>query len=282
MPGSRIGGLVRLTHPFPSVLDGAVAGIVGLVAGADPWTAVRLALSMVLLQASIGMLNDVIDAPADGGRTPPKPIPAGLVAPVTAKIGVILAGLVGVGLAVPSGVATTALAVVILAIGYGYDRFAKGTIWSWVPFAIGIPLLPVFGWLGAVGTLPETFAILLPVAFFAGAALAIANALADLERDAEAGVESVARRLGRDRAWRYHAYILWGVLAVAYGSLIAVSAHPIPLGGATLGAVIVAWGANSGREGGPERRQRMWELEAIGLAMLAAFWLAGMGWPAPA
>ena len=94
-----------------------------------------------------------------------------------------------------------ALAVLILAIGYGYDRFAKGTAWSWLPFALGVPLLPVFGWLGAAGTVPAVFAILLPTAVVAGAALAIANARADVDRDAAAGVTSVATALGPDRAW---------------------------------------------------------------------------------
>jgi 4-hydroxybenzoate polyprenyltransferase len=272
----RLVGVVRLAHPFPSILDGLVTAIVALVASRDPAVAVRLGLSMVALQVSIGILNDLIDAPRDAGRTPPKPIPSGLVTPGIARIGAIVAAVVGIALAVPSGWATTALAVVILGIGYGYDQFAKGTAWSWLPFALGIPLLPVFGWLGAVGELPSFFAILLPVAVLAGAALAIANALADLERDTDAGVESVARRLGRERAWTVHAYLLWAVLIVAYASLIAVSAHSLAIGGATVGSVLVAYAASMGREGGPERRQRMWELEAVGIAMLAVAWLAGI------
>ena len=168
------------------------------------------------------------------------------------------------------------LAVVILGIGYGYDRVAKGTAWSWVPFAIGIPLLPVYGWLGAAGDLPWFFRLLVPVAMLAGASLAIANALADLERDTDAGVESIARRLGRERAWAYHAYLLWAVLLVAYAALIAAGAHSLAIGGATVGSVIVAYAASMGREGGPERRQRMWELEAVGFAIVAVAWVAGM------
>ena len=45
----------------------------------DVPTAVRLGVSMTALQASIGILNDVVDAPRDAGRKPSKPIPAGLV-----------------------------------------------------------------------------------------------------------------------------------------------------------------------------------------------------------
>ncbi len=104
--------------------------------------------------------------------------------------------------------ATLALAVVILAIGYAYDLAFKGTAWSWVPFAIGIPLLPVFALAWTVGTLPASFAILIPVAVAAGAALAIANARADLERDVAAGVDSIAVRLGLDRSWAVDAGLL--------------------------------------------------------------------------
>jgi 4-hydroxybenzoate polyprenyltransferase len=260
--GDRLDGRIRLTHPFPSILDGLVAGLVAFIAGRDPLEAGRLGLSMVLLQMSIGIVNDLIDAPRDGGRTPPKPIPSGLVSPASARTAAAAAALAGVGLAIPSGLPTVGLAVVVLGIGYAYDRFAKGTAWSWIPFA--------------VGSLPSFFAVLVPVAMLAGAALAIANALGDLERDTEAGVDSVARRLGRARAWTYHAYLLWVVLLLAYAALIAVSAHTLAIGGATVGSVIVAYAASMGREGGPERRRRMWELEAVGLAMLAVAWVAGM------
>jgi len=231
---------------------------------------------MTALQMSIGILNDVVDAPRDGDRTPPKPIPAGLVAPSTARTGFVVAAAVGLLLAAPSGIATVGLAVVVLLIGYGYDLVAKGTAWSWAPFAIGIPILPVYGWFGATGSLPSSFLLLVPMAVLAGTALAIANAMADLELDAEAGVDSIARRLGRERAWAVHAWLLWIVLLVAYAALISVSANGLAVGAVTVGSVIVAYAASMGREGEPARRRRMWELEAVGLAIIAAAWLAGM------
>ena len=45
------------------------------MAGADPAVAARLGVSMTALQASIGALNDLVDAPSDRGRKPGKPIP---------------------------------------------------------------------------------------------------------------------------------------------------------------------------------------------------------------
>ncbi len=267
---------MRIAHPFPSVLDGLVTGLVAMVAAAEPLTAIRLGLSMTALQVSIGILNDLIDAPNDGGRTPPKPIPAGFVSPGAAWIAMAAAATIGLGLAVPSGGATVGLAVVVLGIGYGYDRFAKGTAWSWLPFAVGIPLLPVYGWLGAAGELPAFFAVLVPVAMLAGAALAIANAAADRERDEAAGVDSIVRRLGPSGAWQLHALLFAVVVVAALVTLVATGAQPVPLAGAGLGGAVILVGVGLGRDGGPERRQRAWEVEAIGSAVLAIAWVAGV------
>ena len=274
--GRRLGGAIRLTHPFPSLLDGLATAAFALLAGGDAPTALRLGVAMTCLQASIGILNDVIDAPHDAGHKPGKPIPAGLVARSAARVGAVGAAVIGLLLAAPSGWATLALAGVILAIGYGYDRFAKGTAWSWLPFALGVPLLPVFGWLGAAGTVPATFAILLPTAVVAGAALAIANARADAERDAATGVESVATALGPERAWIVSAALFGFVGGMALGSLVVAGAGPLTLAGAAVGVVVISLGTWLGRDDDAVRRERAWEAQAVGVAVLAAAWLAGM------
>ena len=271
----RLAGLVRLTHPFPCLLDGLVAGAVAMVAGADAMTALRLGVSMTALQVSIGSLNDIIDAPRDAGRTPAKPIPGGLVSRSEAWAIAIGGAVLGLALALPSGVATVALAVAILVIGYAYDLGFKGTAWSWLPFAVGIPLLPVFGWLGATGGLPSSFAILLPVAVIAGAALAIANARADVERDAAAGVDSVATRLGIERSWAVNAGLLGAVTVVAVATLIAQGAPPVALLAALGAGVVIGIGVVLGRNADSVGRERGWELEAVGVGLLAAAWLAG-------
>ena len=233
---------------------------------------------MIALQASIGTLNDLIDAPTDAGRKPGKPIPAGLVTPTQAQLVTGLAAVLGVVLAGISGLGLVLLALAILAVGFGYDLRAKGTRWSWLPFAVGIPLLPVFGWYGVDGSLPRAFAILVPAAVAAGAGLAIANARADVERDIEAGSDSVAIRLGLDRAWRIEAALLGGVTGVAFGSVWLWRGPSIELAASIgAGAVVVA-GLLIGRcDASPARRERAWEIEAVGVALLAAAWLAGYG-----
>jgi 4-hydroxybenzoate polyprenyltransferase len=249
---------------------------VALVAGGDPLDAARLGGAMTALQASIGALNDVVDAPRDRGLKPGKPIPAGLVSPTRGRVVVGLAAAVGLLMAAPSGAALVALAGIVLAIGYAYDLGFRGTPWSWIPFAAGIPLLPVFGWLGAAGDLPSSFWVLVPAAVLAGSALALANARADYERDLAAGIRSVATSLGLGRAWAIHAVLLAAVLVVAIGTLALVDASEAVLGLALVAVALVAAGMGTGRGGGPAARERAWELEAVGIGLLAAAWLAGI------
>ena len=259
-----------------------MVGVVAAIAGADLGTAVRLAVAMTSLQASIGSLNDLVDAPRDAGRKPAKPIPGGLVSRAVAQSVVAVAAVLGVALSVPSGLPTTALAVVVLGIGYAYDLGFKGTAWSWLPFAVGIPLLPVYGWLGTAGGLPGAFAILLPAAVLAGAGLAISNALADVERDTAAGTDSVATRLGADRAWAVQAILLavvvgaaWLTLAVGGPAEGAISGAAA-VAGALISTVVIGAGIAFAWHADATRRERAWELEAIGLGLLAAAWLAGV------
>ena len=61
--GARLAGLVRLTHPFPSLLDGLVAARVALVAGAAPAAAVRLGGRDDRPPGRDRGVNDVVDAP---------------------------------------------------------------------------------------------------------------------------------------------------------------------------------------------------------------------------
>ena len=105
---------------------------------------------------------------------------------------------------------------------------------------MGIPILPVYGWFGAAGELPDFFAALVPMAVLAGAALAIANARADLERDQAAGTVSVATRLGLDGSWRLHAVLWLATAAVALGWLVFRGAEPLRTAGVVGAAGLIA------------------------------------------
>lgn len=249
-----------------------------LLAGATPADAGRLCIAMVSLQAAIGALNDLVDAPRDAGK-PGKPIPAGLVSPAAAAAVAAGGAALGVALSLPSGPATAAVALLVLAVGGLYDLRFKGTAWSWLPFAVGIPLLPVYAWLGAAGHVPAAFAILVPAAAIAGAALAIANGLADVERDREAGTLSVATRLGTRLAWTVHAALHAVVVGLAVAGLSWLGpSRPPPhaLAGMVAGGTLLAAGLFLAASRDPRGRERGWELEAAGIGLLGASWVAAV------
>jgi 4-hydroxybenzoate polyprenyltransferase len=249
---------------------------VAALAGGPLDLALRIGVSMALLQFGIGTVNDIVDAPLDAGRKGGKPIPAGLVPSSGAVILAAVAFGSGVALAAGVSLATAILAVVVIAIGLAYDLRLKGTAWSWLPFAIGIPVLPVFGWVGATGTLDPIFAILLPAAVLAGAALAIANALVDIERDRAAGISSVAIALGQRNASGAAAGLFAAVWSLAWSSALRAGVDgPLVVVIAIVGLVppaSAAWAASASSA----RRERLWQAEALGLAVLAGLWLIAM------
>ena len=228
------------------------------------------------LQASIGTLNDLVDIGRDRGHKPGKPLPRGLV-PIPAARAIAAGGLL-LGLALSFAVRPilVVIAVAGVATGYVYDLRLKTSRWSWLPFTIGIPLLPVYAWLGATGRLPAAFLVLVPLAVMGGAALALANELADDERDRGAGVETSVGALGRARAWRLGAGLQALVAVVAAGSLIVGGAPLLALGAADGAIAVTMIGLALGRSRLPGTRERGWEIQAIGLAALAVAWLAGI------
>ena len=255
--------------------------VVATVAGAAPAHALLLGVSMALLQFSIGTLNDLVDAPRDRAAGRSKPIPDGLVREPTARA--VAATAVGGGLLLAvlgGGPQLLLVALVGLAIGAAYDLVAKGTRLSWLPIAVGVPLLPVYGWLGATGTLPAAFGVLVPIAALAGAALAISNATVDIERDMAVGVTSLAVALGPRAAAVVTLLLQLLVAIIAVGSASALGASgtwltvaagmgAIPVLGALVGVLV------AGR--GPAAREVAFEIQAVGLALLVVAWVNALG-----
>ena len=277
---ARLAAAARLVHPFPSILDGAVVVLIALVAGGGVLLALVLGLSMTLIQFAIGAVNDIVDAPSDAGRKPGKPIPAGLVSVRDARVVAAVSAALGLLLALAGGPGVVAVAAAGLMIGLAYDLWAKGTTLSWLPFAAGIPLLPLYGWYGATGSVPGLFLVLIPAAANAGTALAIANAIVDMERDLDAGDRSIALALGPARASAL-VLALHGVVAVLAVATTAVVGAPAGGGAAVLGASLAPLGGGvlgmiaAGR---PDHglRELAWEVQAVGTGLLAVAWLGAL------
>ena len=231
---------------------------------------------MLCLQASIGSLNDLADVDHDRGHKPGKPLPLGRIPIAFARL-VTGAGLAaGLGLSLVGGPGTVAVAIVGVGVGYAYDLRLKASQWSWLAFAIGLPLLPVYAWLGATGGIPLAFVVLVPLAVVGGAALALANELADDERDRGAGLRTAVGLLGPQRAWRVGAVLHATVALMAAGSLVIAGAPVVAIGAADGSIALLMIGLALGRSARAQTRERGWELQAIALGCLALAWLGGL------
>jgi 4-hydroxybenzoate polyprenyltransferase len=198
----RLGAWVRLTHPFPSLVV-AFTGV-GLA-----WEAtsnslpsgdlVRLFGLFLCSQLTVGTFNEYCDAPLDAVGKPGKPIPSGQV-PRTAALGLAIAlSLVTLGLGLSFGLPTLGLTILGTGAGLIYDYPLKRTRWSWLPYVVGIPILPLWAWT-AVGVLPRSAIWAYPIGTLLALALHLANALPDDAGDRAAGAAGLVQLLGMRRA----------------------------------------------------------------------------------
>jgi 4-hydroxybenzoate polyprenyltransferase len=168
------------------------------------------------------------------------------------------------------------LAIVGLADGLVYDLRLKATPLAWLPFAAGVGLLPLYAWLGARGSVATAFVGVVAMGVVAGAALALANAYVDLDRDRRSGVRSIAVFLGAQRTLVANAALLAAVQVVALATTIAgggpLEPTLVEVGGCGLGWFGLALaGVRSDRI-----RPLVWEIQAVSLVVLGMAWLVAL------
>src|SRR5829696_1731574 len=189
---------LEILHAAPAFAVVGVGLAFGLVAmRAEPhWD--RLALLAGLLvtnQYAAGALNDAVDADADAAANRGKPIQRGVISRRAVATAAVAAGVASLGFGLALGPATFALAVVGLACAWSYDLWLKGTVWSALPFAVAVPVVPLFGY-GAAGRFPAVLWWAWPIGALLAVATHLADALPDVERDRATGVKGLATRLG--------------------------------------------------------------------------------------
>jgi 4-hydroxybenzoate polyprenyltransferase len=267
---------VALVHPFPSAVNAALVFALFLVAGGTPQGAVALGLGMLGLQFAIGAVNDLADAHADAAAKPWKPIPSGLVSR-RAATGVALAGvLVALGAYAVNGPLAFTLALAMLGCGLAYDLGLKDAGLGWLCYAVAFPLLPLSTWLVAAGTLPPRAELLVPVAVLAGPTLQLANGLVDLERDRATGIRSLSLWLGRRDSIIALAALSAAVYGVAWISLLGSGPPVAALAAVGLATASAGAGIVLSAAARPEVRERGWQLQVVGIALLGGGWLVAV------
>jgi 4-hydroxybenzoate polyprenyltransferase len=217
-PGGTIRSLVFLGHPGPSLLvTGVLVAIAGLAGHGLPegTRILQLVGAMLPVQLCIGVINDVVDLPADTVAKPHKPLVRGVMPRSTATgLGVAL-GALGLAIAATINVPTLALDAVALGAGLAYDLGLRQTPFSWVPWWGGMAVLPLEGY-ASVGSIPSRLLVLIPLSGLIAIGLHFANGLPDIDDDRRAGRRSlpVLTGVGGSRRAGPVALAAAGVLAV--------------------------------------------------------------------
>ena len=261
---ATVTAIVRLAHPLPTLLNAVVAAALSAVAGARHDQAALAAATMIGVHTCVGSLNDVLDRHRDAGRAE-KPLANGTVSLRAALLLAVVGLSFGLLAASQLGALPLSIAVVGAGLGVAYDAGVKNTPLSWLPFAFGVSLIPLFAWAAAGLNAPAPILGLSLAAIPGGAGLALQNGLADRALDARAGMRGVVVRLG-DR----HALL---IALLAHGAAIGVvftvappRVAPVALVAASL---LIAGGLTCSAASTRWARQRGWELSALGLAVAA-------------
>ena len=235
--------------------------------GAPPASTGLFLTSLLLTQIAIAFHNNWCDRDLDAATKPWRLIPRGALSAVASRRLAWLLFLGGLVVALPLG------ALAVLAIGIGtscgfvYDAVLKRTIWSFAPFCIALPTLPVAAFIVA-----GRADVLLAIAYLVGAPLVVAihlaDALPDIARDRSFGLTTLAVRLGTRRAF----VACWaGVVAAAVLALAfwPTSARPGPLFAVSMALFALAVSLSRW-----PRVHRV--LVPIAAVVLAADWLRGL------
>ncbi|MGI8880766.1 MAG: UbiA family prenyltransferase [Jatrophihabitans sp.] len=212
-PG-QVRALALSCHPLPALAVTAISA--GLAALAD-LSFVRGALVTVAVftgQLSIGWSNDYLDADRDRAvRRSDKPIAAGAVPRGVARTAVVIAVVLTLAFSAALGLRGGGVAVATVLCGWLYNLGLKGTVLSWLPYALAFGGLPAIATLSASpARWPATWAI--AAGALLGVAAHLANVLPDLQDDAATGVRGLPHRLGARASAIVVALVLLGASAV--------------------------------------------------------------------
>jgi 4-hydroxybenzoate polyprenyltransferase len=271
-PGGTIRSLVFLGHPGPSVLVTIVFVAIAGLAGRQVPGALRilqLVGTMLPLQLCIGVINDVVDLPADRRAQPYKPLARGVIGRTTATVIGVVLGANGLAVAATINLLTLELGVAALGAGLAYDLGLRRTVLSWVPWWGGMAVLPLMAYASAAA-IPSRLLPVIPLAALVAVGLHRANALPDIDADRRAGTHSLPGIAGSGTArWAGPgALAVAGVLALAAGVPLGQTGPALYTGLALLGCGLVAVVIT--------RTARPFPILAVATAVFAVAWLASL------
>ena len=155
-----------------------------------------LLLAMLGGQLAIGAINELVDLPFDTVGKPGKPLPSGDVSIRGARVMVVIGLIMMVAFGWRFGTLPFALLAAGTGLGIAYDLWFKRTLWSWLPYLLALPLLPI--WVFAALGRPEPKLLLLyPLGTLTTVGVHLAQVLPDVAIDRAAGLPTASSRLGQ-------------------------------------------------------------------------------------
>ena len=205
-------------HPLPSVAVTLLGAGLAALAGLSVGRAALVTAAVFTGQLSIGWSNDYLDAERDRAvHRSDKPVAVGAVSPRVAGIAAVVALTVTIALSAALGWPGGAAALLIVLCGWLYNLGLKGTVMSWLPYAIAFGMLPAAATLSASPSRwPAAWA--LSAGALLGVAAHLANVLPDLRGDVATGIRGLPHRLGaRATALTAAAILLVASAAILFG-----------------------------------------------------------------
>jgi 4-hydroxybenzoate polyprenyltransferase len=154
---------------------------------------------MMFAQATIGVGNDICDYNIDKISKPWRAIPAGH---INYKSAILLAGLLFLlSLIFCSLISIISTFLLATGIGVGllYSVILKRSVFSWIPYALAYPSLPIWVWI-SLGSFKWELLLLNILAFPLVLGIHMINQLRDFDEDTILGVRGFVQYLGREKA----------------------------------------------------------------------------------
>jgi 4-hydroxybenzoate polyprenyltransferase len=240
---SDFAAYVELLHlpPIAMVLLASAGFMLVAAGGWPPFGRLGLLLTSTLLgQLAISIHNDYCDRELDARAKPWRALPRGLLTPGEAFAWTAILTLLCLLLALPLGLTVAGLIAIGASSGFVYNAWLKRTSWTWLPFWVALPTLPLTAF-AVVGEWDSRLWLVYLIGAPLVLAVYIADTLSDIESDSAHGVQGFAHRLGPRGA----RLVCWA--AVALAQVLALALWPIdqlpgPLFFLSTGALIAAIG----------------------------------------
>ncbi|MFC6707035.1 UbiA family prenyltransferase [Flexivirga alba] len=225
-------GLLKACHPGPSLAVTVLASAYGVSIGLPASRIALVAATVLTGQLSIGWSNDLIDVNRDRATARrDKPFATGELSIRAGRVACAVTAIGTVVLSLGNGIGFSEVYLPCVAAGWSYNLGMKGTVLSWLPYAVAFGGLPVSVALAGGATSPWWVAV-------AGALLGVGahlmNVLPDLADDEATGIHGLAHRLGARRT----SLLAVTSLLAASVLLLLIEARTEPVAAGAVAAVV--------------------------------------------